>query len=427
MKRFKAIISILLVILTASLCFIVPANAAEVSKNAAGAGKYIYFDASGWKNFNQIYAHIWIRGGASFFDWQAKRAQCERDSGNIWKYDLSKLDASTDVEGGLKEGVDYCVIFSANTGVQTNDITFGLPCIGDTAKITGKQIENAVNSEKQAYECVWTKNSSSYGPHLTLTSVGNVVGKFLCPNESSIEVIGDWLPTYYRYLKSRVDIADVLANAFPKFGIKNEKQVEEIYSYIQSKETGEDEAAMKKILGEALIKAYPEEAESVATKATKALYIGDKFTAKISGVAASKTTFTTSKKSVATVSKSGVITAKGSGSAKITAKYKNKTVYFPVKVKKPSITIAKKLALPVYAKYTIGYTTMPNKGGKVSWSSSNKAVAKVNRAGKVVVLSEGKAIITATLSYKGKAYKSKCVLNTKLITSIKELIEYIYN
>ncbi len=70
---------------------------------------------------------------------------------------------------------------------------------------------------------------------------------------------------------------------------------------------------------------------------------------------------------------------------------------------------------------------MPKKGGKVSWSSSNKAVAKVNRAGKVVVLSEGKAIITATLSYKGKAYKSKCVLNTKLITSIKELIEYMYN
>ncbi len=227
---------------------------ADTSSEASGAGNYVYFDASQWKGFNQIFCHIWVRGGADFFGWQSRREQCEKDSGSIWKYDISKLSQSTDVEGGLKDGVDYCIIFSANTGVQSYDTTFGLPCIGDTIKLTGNMIENPKDSEKEAFEAVWTKSSANYGPHLAITSIGNIVGKSLCPNESGAEVIGDWLPSYY--ISPNVDAEATLVKALPKFGVGVD-DIQAVYTYIVSKNTGEDEKEMQNILESAAKKAYP--------------------------------------------------------------------------------------------------------------------------------------------------------------------------
>jgi uncharacterized membrane protein YgcG len=137
--------------------------------------------------------------------------------------------------------------------MQTYDTTFGRACIGDTAKVTGNKIENPVDSEKEAFEAVWTTNSSSYGPHLAISSIGNIIGSVLCPNESGAEVIGDWLPTYY--ISPNVDAEATLVKALPKFGVKD---IQTVYAYILSKETGEDEAEMKKILESAYAKAYPE-------------------------------------------------------------------------------------------------------------------------------------------------------------------------
>lgn len=228
---------------------------ADTSSAVSGAGNMIYFDASGWKNFTTIFCHVWQRGGDSFFSWQSKKEACTKQ-GSKYAYDLSKLDSSTTVSGGLQSGKDYCVIFSADTGVQTYDLTFGKPCIGDTVKLSGgKKIENPMDSEKQAFEAVWSSNSSSYGPHLAITSIGNIVGSKLCPNEKGTEVIGDWLPTYYK--SKNVNAESTLVKAYPKFGIKSADDIQVAYAYILSKKTGEDEAAMKKILEDAFKKAYP--------------------------------------------------------------------------------------------------------------------------------------------------------------------------
>lgn len=267
----KRIISIALALVLVLSVAVVAVSAAEVSNpvgadsnNSAGAdtsssttgsGDLVYFDASGWKNVTMIYCHIWKRGGDAFIGWQLKKEACKKVSGNKWSYDLANLDASTTMSGGLKSGEDYCIIFSAQTGKQTYDATFSKACVGDTLKLTGKLIENPVDSEKKADEAVWSKNSGSYGPHLAFTSIGNIVGSKLCPNEKGTEVIGDWLPTYYK--SKFVKAVPALAKAFPKFGITSASQIQDIYAYIISKKTGEDEKAMKKMLEDAFAKAYP--------------------------------------------------------------------------------------------------------------------------------------------------------------------------
>lgn len=217
---------------------------ADTSSSSSGAGNTIYFNSNGWKNVTTVYCHIWKRGGDAFYTWQSKKEKCKSEGGDKWSYESPSL----------KSGEDYCIIFSCNTGKQTYDCTFGTPCFGDTLKLTGSQIENPVDSEKKADEAKWEK-SSSYGPHLAFTSIGNIVGSKLCPNEKGTEVIGDWLPTYYK--SQYVKPVEALAKAFPRFGIKDASDITTIYAYILQKKTGEDEAAMKKILEDAFAKAYP--------------------------------------------------------------------------------------------------------------------------------------------------------------------------
>ncbi len=219
---------------------------ADTSSSTTGSGNTINFDSGNWKNFTSVYCHIWKRGGDPVYNWQTKKEKCT-GSGKKWSYDISDID--------MKSTDDYCVVFSTNLGQQTYDATFSKACVGDTLKLTGNKIENPKDSGKRAEEAVWTKNSSSYGPHLVFTSIGNIVGSKLCPNEKGTEVIGDWLPTYYKsvYVKP----VPALIKAFKKFGITSANHIQDIYAYILNKKTGEDEAAMKKMLEEAFAKAYP--------------------------------------------------------------------------------------------------------------------------------------------------------------------------
>ena len=254
MKKTISIILSLLILLSASLV----SACADTVKAESGSNNKIYFDASGWDNLKSVFCHIWKRGGEAFFSWQVKKEMCTKE-GDKWSYDLSKLNDSEKMPNGIKDGVDYLVIFSAVTEdwkpYQTYDATFGKACIGDTLKVNvGKKVESPVDSAKNADEAVWTKNKNKYGPHLAITSLGNIVGKFLCPKEKGTKVIGDWLPIYYK--SKYVKPVNVLADAYPKFGIKTAVDLTDIYKYIVGKKTGEDEKTMKKMLEDAFIKAY---------------------------------------------------------------------------------------------------------------------------------------------------------------------------
>ncbi|MBR2280335.1 MAG: LPXTG cell wall anchor domain-containing protein [Ruminococcus sp.] len=324
----KRIISIALALVMVLSVAVVAVSAAEVSNpvgadsnNSAGAdtsssttgsGDMVYFDASGWKNVTMIYCHIWKRGGDAFIGWQLKKEACKKVSGNKWSYDLANLDASTTMSGGLKSGEDYCIIFSAQTGKQTYDATFSKACVGDTLKLTGKLIENPVDSEKKADEAVWSKNSGSYGPHLAFTSIGNIVGSKLCPNEKGTEVIGDWLPTYYK--SKFVKAVPALAKAFPKFGITSASQIQDIYAYIISKKTGEDEKAMKKMLEDAFAKAYPAKKNEAKIDENKAKNEAKQISSNGGHISSSSSASSSSSSSGSSYSGSSSSNSSGSGS-----------------------------------------------------------------------------------------------------------------
>lgn len=220
---------------------------ADTNSSTTGAGNAVNFNSNGWKNFKEVYCHIWKRGSDAFYSWQSKKEKCT-GSGNSWSYDLSRVS--------LDSNEDYCLCFSSDIGQETYQVTFAHSCAGDTLKLTGKKVENPVDSNKKSDEAVWTKNSGKYGPHLAFTSIGNIVGSKLCPNEKGTEVIGDWLPTYYKsaYIKDKVG---TLAKGLKKFGITTASQIQDIYAYILNKKTGEDEKTMKKMLEDAFAKAYP--------------------------------------------------------------------------------------------------------------------------------------------------------------------------
>lgn len=395
------------------------ADTSEVS-DPSSSGNKIYFDANGWNNYAQIYCHIWQQGGDSFFAWQSTKEKCTKESGTKYSYNLDTLNDSSNISGGFKSGVDYCVIFSANTGRQTYDCTIGKACIGDTARITGNHTENPVDSEKYADEIVWDKNSNKYGPHLSLTSVGNVVGKYLCPNEKATDVIGDWIAVYYN--SSYVDPVNALAYAFPKFKIKNIDDIEAIYKHIRTKVTTSEANKITSILEKAFYKAYPSKTNSkkidenkakaesgtsskpfLSTK-KKTMVVGQTFKLKVKK-ASGKVKYSSTKKKVASVNKKGKITARKNGKTTIRVKVKGKMLKCKITVKKPSLnTKSATLYKNKYKKLTVKNCKL-----KVKWSSSDKKVATINSNGFIKAVGTGKAVITA----KFKGYKLKCKITVK--------------
>jgi LPXTG-motif cell wall-anchored protein len=247
---------------------------ADTTNSTSGASGVIYFDCTGWNNVTQIYCHVWQNGGKDFFGWQFAEEKCEKVSGNIWKYDLAKLNDSENISGGLKAGGDYCVIFSSMNGPQTYDSTIGTECIGDRAYITGNMIENPVDSEKKGFECAWKKNSGKYGPHFAITSIGNFVGTSRCPGETGVQIIGDWIVTYSGNT-SFCDPVEVVANAFKKLNVKD---LDAVYAYAKKKlDEGGSLATPEKIksqLEAGYKKAYPNATAKVDEE--KAEEIGNK-------------------------------------------------------------------------------------------------------------------------------------------------------
>lgn len=129
-----------------------------------------------------------------------------------------------------------------------------------------------------------------------------------------------------------------------------------------------------------------------------------------------KVTWVSSNKSIATIDKNGLVTARKAGTVKITGKLHGKRYTSVVTVKK---SLAKAVSLnKTSAKLLIGGTLQLKlnnaTGSKVSWKTSNKNIATVDKNGKVVPKKAGKATITAT--YNKKSYKCTITIPQPSIT-----------
>lgn len=117
------------------------------------------------------------------------------------------------------------------------------------------------------------------------------------------------------------------------------------------------------------------------------------------------TTFKSSNTSVATVNSTGKVTAKKAGTVKITATNNKKSATVTITVKNPTVKISK---TKIKVKKTVKITTK-NTSGKVTYSSSNKKIAKVSKKGVVKGLKKGTAKITVKCKNYSKTFKVKVV------------------
>lgn len=174
-------------------------GSSDVSANGSSeveAGNVIKFDVkkSGWNNVKTVFCHIWKADGSGDWpDWQTKKERCKYDaSTGIATYDLSKTGNTI----SKSDGRVYCVIFSANTGMQSYNAIMSGKCIGDTLYCTGNQLENPEDSEKKANEAKWEKNSDC-GPEKKITSTGKIIGSAFPEGESDVTLLATYLVAYY--------------------------------------------------------------------------------------------------------------------------------------------------------------------------------------------------------------------------------------
>lgn len=169
---------------------------ADNSSEATGATTKIYFDveSSGWNNYKNIYCHIWRPDGkgGDWPSWQSRKELCVKEEDGRYSYDTSKTgNTISPSDGNL-----YCVIFSANTGVQTYNTIMSGSCLGDTCYITGEEVENPEDSEKKATVAAW-RNNSNCGPQRVITSKANVIGTALAEGTTDVTLMADYLTKYY--------------------------------------------------------------------------------------------------------------------------------------------------------------------------------------------------------------------------------------
>ena len=168
----------------------IPYDPPTIEENA------IAFDVrkSGWNNVKTVYCHIWRADGTGDWpNWQTKKEKCKYNaSTGIATYNLSNTGNTIN----KSDGNIYCVIFSANTGMQTYTAIMGGKCIGDTLYCTGNKIENPEDSEKLANEAVWAKNKDC-GPERRITSTGNIIGTALPEGETDASMLACFLVAYY--------------------------------------------------------------------------------------------------------------------------------------------------------------------------------------------------------------------------------------
>lgn len=174
-------------------------GSSEVSADASSeveAGNVVKFDVkkSGWNNVKTVFCHIWKADGSGDWPaWQSKKEKCKYDaSTGIATYDLSMTGNTI----SKSDGRVYCVIFSANTGMQSYNAIMSGKCIGDTLYCTGNQLENPEDSEKKANEAKW-ENNSDCGPEKKITSTGNVIGSAFPEGESDVTLLATYLVAYY--------------------------------------------------------------------------------------------------------------------------------------------------------------------------------------------------------------------------------------
>lgn len=172
-------------------------SAASTDENV-GEGTKIYFDidSTGWENYTTIYCHIWRADGTGeWTNWQTRKEICTKEDNGLYSYDVAKTgNADEIVQSG--DHNYYCVIFSADTGMQTYNTIMNGNCLGDTCYVTGNLLENPADSWKTCTEAAW-KNHPECGHVKAITSTSRVIGSALPDGVTDADLLAEYLCVYF--------------------------------------------------------------------------------------------------------------------------------------------------------------------------------------------------------------------------------------
>lgn len=209
----KKILSVLVaVLMVASMATMAIGTASAASPSFSGGT--IYWECP-WDVAKIAYCHVYGSDGTALYDWQTKDEKMTKVEGNKWSYEVPA-------------GQFDQVIFSIDTSAQTFDLVMTDDNIGDTAVTdTNTMIENPMDSNKTAAKTTW--KSGKNGPHLGITSIGNLVGEVLCPTESGAQMVANFIKNYLTVNPDSVT-SDVLKNLISSSGTT----AEDVYAALQA-------------------------------------------------------------------------------------------------------------------------------------------------------------------------------------------------
>ena len=164
----------------------------------ATSGK-IRFDLGDWNHSDSIGFYIWARKGDKLLfgsnngwvetdNWGSKKllgTPVEGEDGIVESYSIDYLD-----------GWDHFVIFNDyTTGLQTYDCVFTKDAFGKTAHLTGKELENPIDSSAVGIEADFD-NIAGCGPYMQITSTGNLIGRIQALHDDGATVIAKHIFKY---------------------------------------------------------------------------------------------------------------------------------------------------------------------------------------------------------------------------------------
>lgn len=172
-------------------------SAASTDENV-GEGTKIYFDidSTGWENYTTIYCHIWRADGTGeWTNWQTRKEICTKEDNGLYSYDVAKTGNADEIVQSENHKY-YCVIFSADTGMQTYNTIMNGNCLGDTCYVTGNVFENPYDSFKICTEAAW-KNHPECGPEKAITTTSKVIGSALPDGVTDADLLAEYLCVYF--------------------------------------------------------------------------------------------------------------------------------------------------------------------------------------------------------------------------------------
>ncbi len=184
---------------------------------------------------------------------------------------------------------------------------------------------------------------------------------------------------------------------YPKWTSSNSRVASvDTYGVVTAKKAGKARIRAKVSGAEATCTITVNKTTISLNKSSVSLEHGETFHLRAKTSDGSDVTYRSKRPSIATITEDGFICGEKPGSASIVVKANSTTKTFKVKVKKPTIKLAKtKLTLKEDEEYRLSATT--SSGLEVTWKSSKPSVVDVDNEGYVYAGKKGTARICATL------------------------------